>query len=251
MNSRMTTRQAMSPPEVRLFESVGRAAKREVRAHFERERALKVIKAEAAAAAKAEAERITKIEALIEEEKAIEIQAVIDREGVNNYEMHDTRGGEDFVNANLMLANFNYANLEGVDFTGANLRGATFEGANLTGAILDKTNMVALDYHPAAATHFNNAMMKGAFMRNARIVGASFVGANLIGAQFNGSIIDYTDFTNAELCNAKVCETTIMCSVFVNTNVHSVNFIEMRENNNNDYKYNFLEHARNKKYAAL
>lgn len=248
MNSRMTTRQAMSPLEVRLFESVGRAAKREVRAHFERERALKVIKAEAAAAAKAEAERITKIEALIEEEKAIEMQAVIDREGVNNYEMHDMCGGEDFVNANLMLANFNYANLEGVDFTGANLRGATFEGANLTGAILDKTNMVALDYHPAAATHFDNANMKGTFMRNARIVGASFVGANLIGAQFNKSIIDYTDFTNADMSNVQVDETTIMSSVFVNTNVHSVNFIERKQNNN---EYNFLEHARNKKYAAL
>lgn len=219
-----------TPVENRLFNRVGLKAKAEVNAlyrkeQYQREQAkiFRAIQLKRKAEANAEAERIARIEAIIEKEKAIEWNAAEERKDKNNFEGQDLRG-KSFHGENLMLANFNYANLSGADFTGANLRGATFEGANLTHAILNNTVMTSLGYYPAAATHFDNANLSDAFICDSDIQGATFFGAILNNVDFSNTKLDYVDFTNSSMRCVTWRDSTIIRCIFVNADLHSTDF---------------------------
>jgi uncharacterized protein YjbI with pentapeptide repeats len=267
MNSRATMSLSVCNPhgdvntltqaEKRLLHRVDMQAKTEARAFYRKEqykreqaKIYRAIQLKRKAEAIAETERIARIEAIIEQEKAIEWSAAEERKDKNNFEGQDLRG-KTFIGENLMLANFNYANLSGADFTGANLRGATFEGANLTDAILNNTVMISLDYYPAASTHFDNANLTGAFICDSTIKGATFFGAKLNNADFSNTKLDYVDFTNSSMRCVTWRESTIIRCIFVNTDLHSTDFSQRVSRKDEQEEDIIIYEAKNIRFAKF
>jgi hypothetical protein len=248
---------SLTPAEKRLLHRVDMQAKAEVRAFYRKEqyeyeqaRRFRAIQAKRKADAIAESERIARIEAIIEQEKAIELNAAEERKEKNNFEGQDLRG-KTFNGENLMLANFNHANLSGADFTGANLRGATFEGADLTRAILNNTVMTSLNYYPAAATHFDNANLTDAMICDSDIQGATFFGASLDNANFSNTKLEYVDFTNSVMRSVIWSDATIIRCIFVNADLHSTDFSKRVARKNEQEEDIIIYEAKNIRFARF
>lgn len=148
--------------------------------------------------------------------------ATFDGAGLKGAEFYGAKlTGTSFVNANLKGAGFGstpdssmasrssvddckanpstackYVTLNGADFSGANLAGANFAGALLVNV------------------KFNGANLEGASFQGAEHRGSLFQKANLKGANFDSGILaNYTDFTGADLTNARITGVTILSSV--------------------------------------
>jgi len=111
--------------------------------------------------------------------------------------------------ADLPQANLHRADLSGCSLVRASLRGARLVSArlrraNVNGAVLANANAESADFHAAQLVRADleqSALIK-VKLSKANLTGARFCGADMSQAILNEAIIDDTDFTNANLCDA-------------------------------------------------
>ncbi len=108
--------------------------------------------------------------------------------------------GIDLYRCFLHHANFNDAILIDADLLAAELCSAHLIGANLSGANLAYTQLAGVDLSKAnlSGANLSGAYLKGANLFGADLSSATLNGANLTETEFNLTLLNQTDFTNAQ-----------------------------------------------------
>ncbi len=126
--------------------------------------------------------------------------------------------GCDLERADLRRLNLTGANLEGANLKEANLFYAILDGANLSGADLRSANLAHVRAIPATVVDGNNDPI---FDSNGNPVKAE---AQFIGADLESALLDYADFSGADMREADFEEAYIFKTQFEGTQLQRTNF---------------------------
>lgn len=124
--------------------------------------------------------------------------------------------GCDLREADLRRLNLARANLEGANLKGANLFYTILDGANLSGADLRATNLSYVSALTLVSETVNNS--------TGELVERLEIPAKFVGADLTGALLNYGDFSGADMTEANFYEAFIDKTQFVGSQLQRTNF---------------------------